>query len=56
MKVKIFQFWNDIIEDAAQQDINTWLEQNPGIDIKFITQSESQNSQDCGLTVSLWYI
>ncbi len=49
MRVKCFEFSGD---SAIEKEINKWLEENGGIEIVNITQSESSYEV---LTVIIWY-
>jgi|GEM_PF-4827007 len=48
MKVKIFE--NQSVP-ALQFDVNKWLDENPGIEIKLMTQSEHGDKGQLVLTI-----
>ena len=52
MKVKMFQDKNLTSLDGA---VNYWLKGNKNIRIKDIKQTQSQNSYDSYITISIWY-
>ena len=51
MKVKIF-FQNP---EQMESVVNEWLKGNPGAEIKFVTQGESNDGIDFWSTISVWY-
>jgi hypothetical protein len=53
MKIKVFRAisGNQHIENY----INTWLAENPGIEVVSMTQSDSGGDDECGLTISILY-
>ncbi len=51
MKAKVIYNGSPRIE----QEINNFLSRHPGLDIKFITQSESDGAEGYAVTVIIWY-
>jgi hypothetical protein len=56
MFVEIFQEPTLTVKEL-QQMINNWLENNPNVHIKYITQSQVQHGQisSMPLTICIWY-
>ncbi|HHP7234977.1 MAG TPA: hypothetical protein ACFCUC_10150 [Desulfobacterales bacterium] len=60
MKVKIFREFSKSIHPPTELQINTWLEENPDIEVVHLLQSESmtpvsENEVERNLTVTVFY-
>lgn len=53
MKIEIFRAIEG--NQTVEQDVNTWLAENPGIDVVAMTQSDSGGEDDAGLIISILY-
>lgn len=56
MKTKVLIWWAKN-GGTAEQMLNDWLVQNPGIEIKNVSQSESGDVQaNRRITYTIWYL
>jgi hypothetical protein len=52
MKAKVFTVTHS---NEMEISVNRWLEENPGVEIEHVRQSESMNADSWSMTLTIFY-